>query len=208
MRKDRKRVLCDNFFTLKKTIKDNKKYLILSFCCCVFGLLSCFFSLSSYVESHETISVIEKIVEKHFSPFIFEIKLIFYTILPMVFCFLLSINYYLMFLIFGIEIYLSFLFFRYVIACIIHHFFYGFLSCILLCLPLFILAIVSLTLFYRKVAEIVSYPICKKKISFTPYGMFFRYTKKHIVNYLLCCSLPCFIYGNAIIILAYLISNA
>lgn len=204
-----KKMLCTQGFEIKTALKNNKRLLILSFGCCAFGMILCLFSLSGYVQNHSVKSTIEKIGSGEFSVVLFEIKIVTYLILPMLLCFLLSVNIYLLYVTFPMLAIGSFYFFRYVFACMVSHFFYGLLSFLLILLPVFILIVIGLTFFFRKLFEIVSLPSCKKHIlQFVAYGTYFRQTKKEILSYLLFFSLPCFIYVNLILVITYLICNA
>ena len=199
-----KQFLCNIRLTTKATLKENRKLLFLSLACCLLGFL---FSLFRSAD-HHAVSVLEKIVNKDFSIFLFEIKILFYLITPSLLCFLLSINYFVLFLTFGEIIAGSFLLFRYALACIACHFLFGSLALLFLLLPILFIVVIGLTILFHSLSDIIRYPACSKIIHIIPYYMFFDAKKKTIVSYLLFTALPCFVYGNFFVVVAYLICGA
>lgn len=205
----KKRIRCtisNRLYDCKATIQKNKSLLYIGLICCILGLILSFFSLSEYIDKKESIGFLEQIIKGNFSPFRFEVCFVLCCIAPIFLCFLLSLNFYILFIQFGVITLSSFLFWRYVLSTIVHSFLYGFLEFIIL-IPIYVLCFFGSFYFLLRLFEIVQ-PCCSKKITLSPYRFTFRYAKKYVSEYLFYILIPSFVYINFIVIIVYLICNA
>ena len=184
-------------------IKENKVFILV---CTGFAILGLIFAISQIQSiSDECCNIILLIKNQEFSIIAFEFKLIVYPIILAIIPILLSVNFYI-FLLSFIEISIaSYIFFKYLLNTIICHIGLGFLSAILILLPIAVWIFFGLALLLSQIYCLINNTPCKKRIYVQPVCFHFRSLKKIFIEFLLLFLLPVFIYANFVLILIYLI---
>ncbi len=194
--------------TIKFTVKKNRKLILIGLGFVALGLIFALFGISDYVEEHPKASILTLICSGNFSVFSFEFKLIILVAVPVIICFLLSINYFLFLCNFIVICAFSFGFFRYVIACFCCGFLHGLITFLFVLLPIACLVFIGTIFFIASVCDLIRYTPCKKIFSITPYSVFIHTTKNLLLKYLFCVVLPSFVYANIVVIIMYLCCRA
>lgn len=201
--------LKDNFHHLMVSVKyflrQNKNLLIISGVFVILGLLLALNGISDAIKECHRLSILGEIRNKTFNVFIFEIKIILIPILPLIGAYFLSTNFYLFFGSYILILFVSKYVFRWIILILACDTIYGIITLFLIILPCSIVLWFGFMVFFIKTLEIIANTPCKKKISFFPYSLNFRYIKPLIKKYVIRIFLPVFLYTNIIILIFYLI---
>ena len=162
-----------------------KVYFIAAGVCIVIGLMLSLKGIKQYANEKNTLSLVAYIAAGDY-PFM---KVFLLTILlPCLLClsiFLLSCNYYSIFLYYLELIILNKLIFCKTLASFIFNFFYGLLSAVFFVLPILLFDIFLLTLFWADIYEIIPYPCPKKIFHIVPYRCYISHAKHKCIRTIL-----------------------
>lgn len=201
--------LKDNFHHLIVSIKcffrQNKNLLLISGVFVVLGILLTLNGISDAIKECQRLSILGEIRNKTFNVFIFEIKIIIIPLALLIGAYFLSANFYLFFGSYILILLVSKYVFRWIILMIACDAIYGIMTLFLIILPCVVVLWFGFMVFFVKTLEIIANTPCRKKISFFPYNLNFRYIKPLIKNYIIRTFLPIFLYTNLIILIFYLI---
>lgn len=198
-----KRAINTNIGNFIVRIKENKVFI---WVCTGFAILGLIFAISKLGSlSGERYDIISLIKNKELSIIGFEFKLIIFPIILSIIPILLSVNFYI-FLLSFIEIPIaSYFTFKYVLNTILSHVGFGFLSTILILIPIIVWIFIGLTLLLSQIYHLVNNAPCRKKFLFQPVLFHFRSLKSIYIEFLLLFLLPALIYANFVLIIIYLI---